>query len=561
MEKIRRHVPEESEQKIDVQAYWKIFWRKKYYFLVPIVLSLLISVVGVRRLTPLFESYSLLAIEDQNLLERTMGRYISGDEDRARERNLRYRSIIETRLKSRSFIESVVTDLGIDRSVDLRQNLERQMQGADPTLSIDELVMRRLVSVLREKISVQNPNPGFFTVSVYDTDANTAYILASKVGERFIESMRQARLEGIRQAGAFSDEQLAIYKEKLETSEKEFSEVRREMMESDVGSNPVSVSNLHYAEALKNTIGAQIEQNEIALGRVRSRLVSLLEQVPTSDKMSTDEAVKNYQNRLRAFGSARLLAELSPTESAADEGEAQSLDLIAEELRRRIADIVDIEYAKLYPAFSSEIRPLITEYFYQKELLAYHRSRLNRLQGYIDQHRTNTRRRPYLEREFNRLSSEVETNRAIYQVFLESKTSAQITEAVQNTNLGLRISIVERAEKPLSPVKPEPLKIILVALLFGTACGIGAILITEYIDDSFRTVEEVQRFLKLPVLGTVPKTIASFAWEKRKRGKMILIWAIGIFIFVSVVTGTLYIYEKTLREAGIGIRISESRGE
>ena len=104
------------------------------------------------------------------------------------------------------------------------------------------------------------------------------------------------------------------------------------------------------------------------------------------------------------------------------------------------------------------------------------------------------------------------------------------------------------------------MKIILVALLFGAACGIGAILVTEYIDDSFRTVEEVQRFLKLPVLGTVPKTIASFAWEKRKRGKMILIWAIGIFIFVSVVAGTLYIYERTLREAGIGIRLTESGG-
>jgi uncharacterized protein involved in exopolysaccharide biosynthesis len=555
VEKIRRYVPEESDQKIDVQAYWKIFWRKKYYFLVPIILSMLISFVGVRRLTPLYESHSMLAIEDQNLLEQTMGRYISGNEERARERNLRYRSIVETRLKSRSFLESVVTDLGIDRSTDLRQNIERQMQGGEPTLSLDELVMRRLVGFLREKVSVQNPNPGFFWISVFDTDANTAYVLASRIGERFIESMRQARLEGIRQAGAFSDEQLAIYKEKLETSEKELSEVRREMIESDVGSNPVGVANLHFAEVLKNTINAQIEQNEIALGRVRRKLVSIFNLVPSTDKLSTDDMAQNYENRMRAYGSEKLLAELAPGENVGGSVDSD-INLLAEELRRRISEIVNAEYA----TFSSEIRPLIAEYFYQLELLAYHRSRANRLQGYIGQHRTNTRRRPFLEREFNRLSSEAETNRSIYQAFLESKTSAQITEAIQNTNLGLRISIIERAERPLSPVKPEPLKIILVALLFGAACGIGAILVTEYIDNSFRTVEEVQRFLKLPVLGTVPKTIASFAWEKRKRGKMILIWAIGIFIFVSVVTGTLYIYERTLREAGIGIRLTESRG-
>lgn len=555
MEKIRRHVPEEIDQKIDVQAYWKIFWRKKYYFLVPIVLSLLISFVGVRRLTPLYQSFSLLAIEDQNLIEQTMGRYVTADEDRSRERNQRYRAIIETRLMSSTFLESVVRDLGIDRSPDLRQSIEQQMQDGGTGLTLDELVMRRLVGVLRDKISVQNPNPGFFSISVFDTDANTAYILASRLGERFIESMRQARLQGIRQAGAFSDEQLAIYKEKLGTSEKELAEIRREMMESDVGSNPVSVANLHFAEALKSTISAQMEQNEIALGKVRSRLVSIFNLVPSSDRLSTDDIVQNLENQIKAYGNERLLEQLTPAE-AAEQDAGQQLDLLTEELRRRISDIVNAEYA----TFSSEIRPLITEYFYQLELLAFHRSRMNRLQGYIDQHKTNTRRRPYLEREFNRLTSEVETNRAIHQAFLESKTSAQITEAIQNTNLGLRITIIERAEKPLSPVKPEPLKIVLVALLFGAACGIGAILVTEYIDDSFRSVEEVQRFLKLPVLGTVPKTVASFAWEKRKRGKMILIWAIGIFLFVSVVTGTLYIYERTLRDAGIGIDITESMG-
>ena len=315
MEKIRRYVPEESDQKIDVQAYWKIFWRKKYYFLVPIILSMLISFVGVRRLTPLYESHSMLAIEDQNLLEQTMGRYISGNEERARERNLRYRSLVETRLKSRSFLESVVTDLGIDRSADLRQNIERQMQGGESTLSLDELVMRRLVGFLREKVSVRNPNPGFFWISVFDTDANTAYILASRIGERFIESMRQARLEGIRQAGAFSDEQLAIYKEKLGMSEKELSEIRREMIESDVGSNPVGVANLHFAEALKNTINAQIEQSEIALGRVRGKLVSIFNLVPSTDKLSTDDVAQNYENRMRAYGSEKLLAELAAGEN------------------------------------------------------------------------------------------------------------------------------------------------------------------------------------------------------------------------------------------------------
>jgi succinoglycan biosynthesis transport protein ExoP len=554
LDKIRRVVPEEAEQKIDIHTYWKIFWRKKYYLIVPVALSLVISIVGVRMLTPLYQSFTLLSIEDKNILEQTMGRYITAVEERSREMNMRYRAIIETRLQSRNFLESVVKDLGLERSPELLQAM-RQMNGIDvEAAELERLLMRRLVFMLREKVSVDNPNSGFFRIGVYDTDPRTAYVLASTISEEFIESMRQARLQGIRQAGAFSDEQLAIYKEKLEASERELTEVRREMVDRNVESNPVSATNLHYAEALKSSLTAGIEQNEIALNRVRNRLVSIFDLVPSTDELSKDETVLNLENRLLAQGGEQLLHDLQRGQET--ESMDEQFGFLSEELRRSIGDIVNEEYK----TFSSEIRPLITEYFFQQKLLGLYRSKYRRLQGYIDQHRMNTKRMPILEREYDRLSGEVETSRAIYQAFLESKTSAQITEAIQNTNLGFHISIVEKADMPLGPVKPEPLKIILVALLFGASCGIGSILVTEYMDDSFRNVEEVQRFLKIPVLGTVPKTVSSFSWERKKRGKAILFWIIGLFLFVMIVTATLFIYEKSLRQAGIGVRISDSRG-
>jgi uncharacterized protein involved in exopolysaccharide biosynthesis len=553
LDKIRRVVPEETEQKIDIQTYWKIFWRKKYYFIIPIVLSLVISVAGVRMLTPLYQSFTILSIEEQNIIEQTMSRYVTAADDRHREMNMRYRAIIETRLQSRSFLESVVRDLGLERSPELLNSL-RQANGAETNgEELENILMRHLVGMLREKISIDNPNPGFFRIGIYDTDPRTAYVLASTVSEEFIESMRQSRLQGIRQAGAFSDEQLAIYKEKLEASEKELTNVRREMLDRNVEGNPVNVANLHFAEALKSSFAAEIEQNEIALDRVRSRLVSIFDLVPSTDRFSDAEAVENLENRLLAHGGEQLLQDLfSGRETRSADTQ---FEFLSEELRRSIKDIVNEEYN----TFSSEIRPHITEYFFQQKLLAYYRSKSRRLQGYIDQHRMNTNRMPILEREFNRLSGEVETNRAIYQAFLESKTSAQITEAIQNTNLGMQINIIETADTPVAPVKPEPLKIILVALLFGASCGIGSILVTEYMDDSFRNVEEVQRFLKIPVLGTVPKTVSSFSWERKKRGKVILLWVIGLFLFVAIVTVTLFIYESSLRQAGIGVRISESR--
>jgi capsular polysaccharide biosynthesis protein len=118
--------------------------------------------------------------------------------------------------------------------------------------------------------------------------------------------------------------------------------------------------------------------------------------------------------------------------------------------------------------------------------------------------------------------------------------------------------VIEKAERPINPVKPDKLKIIVIAAMFGLVCGFGSILVTEYMDDSFRTVDEVQRILKLPVLGTIPKTISHFAWERKRRGRMILIWAIGMLLFITLVSGAMFIYAKALQETSIGVELNEN---
>jgi hypothetical protein len=171
--------------------------------------------------------------------------------------------------------------------------------------------MRRLVGTLKKKIEVQNPTGGFFTVGVYDTDPATAFVLAGKVAEKFIEVTRQDQIQGVRQAGAFSDEQLAIYKDKLDASEKELSRVRRELASAEVANNPVNETNIHYAQALRQTVKANADRSDIAFRRVRERLLGLTSLVPTSDRITGDESIRAIENRLVGYGEEKLLRDLT----------------------------------------------------------------------------------------------------------------------------------------------------------------------------------------------------------------------------------------------------------
>jgi uncharacterized protein involved in exopolysaccharide biosynthesis len=121
------------------------------------------------------------------------------------------------------------------------------------------------------------------------------------------------------------------------------------------------------------------------------------------------------------------------------------------------------------------------------------------------------------------------------------------------------MNIIERAQKPLTPVKPNPLMIIIVSVLFGGACGLATIIVTEYMDDSFRSIDEVERVLKAPVLGTVPKMAIDFTWEKQRRGVLITAWIVGVAIFVAIMSGALYVYAKHLQSSGLGIELKEDQ--
>jgi len=295
LENIKSITPEEEPTSISLFEYWKIFWKKKYYLIVPIVVALVIASIGVRYLTPIYESTTLLSVEDKSILAQTVGKYIPSVEERSRMRNRQYRAMIETKVKSRAFLELIIKDLGLDRSPRIRKLFANSSEGLNG-VSLDERIERHLVEALREKISVSSPTPGFFKISVFDTDPITSYVLAKKISEKFIETTREAQIKGIRQAGAFSDEQLAIYKEKLEESEKELARIKKEMMRSDIESNPVNASNLHYCEALKRSLNAEIERKNLSLKRLREKLVAIFGLVPTTDKIAKDESVKNSEH-------------------------------------------------------------------------------------------------------------------------------------------------------------------------------------------------------------------------------------------------------------------------
>jgi capsular exopolysaccharide synthesis family protein len=63
---------------------------------------------------------------------------------------------------------------------------------------------------------------------------------------------------------------------------------------------------------------------------------------------------------------------------------------------------------------------------------------------------------------------------------------------------------MEKAQPPLGPSYPSKRRGLLLGLCLGLTAGIGLAFLLEQLDNTFKSVEEAERYIRLPSLGVVP---------------------------------------------------------
>ena len=104
------------------------------------------------------------------------------------------------------------------------------------------------------------------------------------------------------------------------------------------------------------------------------------------------------------------------------------------------------------------------------------------------------------EIDYQGLEREVNSNQQMQDTVLTRLKEMGVSGALETNNL----RVVEEAQVPTFPIKPEKSREIGFAVILGLLAGIGLALLLERLDNTIRTPEEVQSYLGFPVLGVVP---------------------------------------------------------
>jgi uncharacterized protein involved in exopolysaccharide biosynthesis len=167
------------------------------------------------------------------------------------------------------------------------------------------------------------------------------------------------------------------------------------------------------------------------------------------------------------------------------------------------------------PSLDPETQRLLAQYGEQYHAAVLETRRLREEEKRLKQQVVFYQRRieetPRREQELSLLTRDYDLLKTNYQSLMDKKIQSQMAQNLERKQQGEQFKILDPARVPEKPVKPDRNKILMMGAAIGLALGLGLTWLRETMDQSFHTVSDVESYLELPVLATIPNLS-----EKRK---------------------------------------------
>ncbi|QQS44851.1 MAG: polysaccharide biosynthesis tyrosine autokinase [Acidobacteriota bacterium] len=465
-----------------LRDYWRIIRRRLWVPISVVILTVTLTTIYNLRLPSIYEGRTSVEVlrEDQTVNIKDVQISMAGGDDN---------SYINTQLK---IMQSPKIAYLVARSLDLEHNPEFIPGMARPINSPSEEIefsdgesdlqagiqkLQPYIDTLLGNVEVRPVRETRLIEILYHHPVpDLARKIADTWAEAFIQNTLDERFKANKDSGKFLERTISNYKLRVKQAEEQLLNYRKANKVIDYGDKENTV--VARLGAL-NQLLLQAE-NERKNAQLVYDLSKNVDDVTTLPEIQRDPLVQDLNKKLTDLKQQReqLLVEFTP-EWPEVKKVTQQLSQVEGELRaahQRISSTIE----NLYRTAAQREDSLRKSFNVQLG------ETMNQNEGAIMA---------------KMLQQEIDTNRQMLERLMQSQQGVELSGAGLLKN---NIRIAEMSSMPRSPVAPKRLQNILLSGLLALVAGVGLVLFLDYINNKLESVEDIDRYLRLPALGVIP---------------------------------------------------------
>jgi polysaccharide biosynthesis transport protein len=481
--------PKEQEDALNLREYWAVIVKHRWLVLSCLLLALMIGTLVTFLKTPIYRATTVVQI-DRETLKVVDFQDMNPNESSGADF---YQTQYEL-LKSRSLAERVVDQLGLANQQQVLQAREQGLldwvlnllngdtaKNAPAAAQQDEKQLEakrksNAVNMLSQLTVEPIRNSRLVKVSYDSADPQMAAKVANAVVQNFINVNMERKFETTSYAKSFLEERIAQVKERLEFAERAMLEYGRDneivTLGGQGGGTTVSRNlegfNAALADAKQERIKAESLYRQLQSAHSGDLPQVLDSGIIRSLRENRVRLESEYQDKLSTYRAAH------PSMQELD-ARIKEIDTQVKKERRVVAESIraTFEAAKAHES-------MIMEQFVAAK-------------GDVIKLQT-------AEIQYNILKRDADTHRELYDGLLQRYREVGVGGGIGANN----ISVVDSADIPKSPYKPDIKLNLLIALMLGLVGGVGIAFLFEHLDDTFKSASDIEDMLGLPVFGLIP---------------------------------------------------------
>ncbi|MHC2995260.1 MAG: GumC family protein [Candidatus Atribacteria bacterium] len=400
---------------------------------------------------------------------------------------------------------NILDKLGLKRFIDSILGISSEKNNEEEKSNFDKIVKQ-----VRGSISVNAVrNTNIIEINSENINPQLAAQIANTTANVFVEESRIINRSRATEAKKFIEEQLLEKEKELKQGEEEKLQYKQQenilYLDEETKINIEQLANFQAQEAEVDT---QIAENKVKLVEVRKQLEKQAETYISSETITTNPIVQQLQSQLASLEIQlpTLLEKYTKGSSQVTEVEIKIKE-IKNRISEKVAEIVGSKVSTRNPIYQSLLAQIVT---LETNTISLNTKR-EVISKTIKKYEDRLEELPDKELHLARLERAIKVSENIYLLLLEKYQEARINEVME---LG-DIIIIDKALIPENSIKPNKKLNLAIGGVLGLMLGVMLVFFMEYMDNTIKTTEDVERILNLPTLGVIPKDTP----EKKKKRK------------------------------------------